>query len=129
MEKRRARPAVWPIVLLALIGALVGVVPSPQAAGASGPGNVDLKKAVNFAIDRQAMLDQRGAWAGVTNDQNLPPGFPGFIDAALYPSRPDVARAREHAGWRPGDPMRSGEMYTCNTGPCIPTAEIVQANH
>jgi ABC-type transport system substrate-binding protein len=127
-RKRHARPAVWPVVLLALVCALVGAVPSSQAASASGPGNVDLKKAVNFAIDRQAMLDQRGAWAGVTNDQNLPPDFPGFTDAALYPSRPDLARARELARWRPGDPMRPAVMYTCNTGPCIPTAQIVQTN-
>jgi ABC-type transport system substrate-binding protein len=104
-----------------------GLLAVPGAV-ASGPGNVDLKKAVNFAIDRQAMLEQRGAYAGVTNDQNLPPDFPGFADAALYPSRPDLARARELAGWRPGDPMRHAVMYTCNTGPCIPTAQIVQAN-
>jgi ABC-type transport system substrate-binding protein len=104
-----------------------GLLAVPGAV-ASGPGSVDLKKAVNFAIDRQAMLEQRGAYAGVPNDQNLPPEFPGFTDAALYPSRPDLARARELAGWRPGDPMRQAVMYTCNTGPCIPTAQIVQAN-
>jgi len=67
---------------------------------------------VNYAIDRQAMLEQRGAHVGVTNDQNLPPGFPGFVDASLYPSRPDIARARELAGWQPGDPMRHAVMYT-----------------
>jgi ABC-type transport system substrate-binding protein len=122
MKCRALRSLVLPV----LIGALVGAVPS--SASASGPGNVDLKKAVNFAIDRQAMLDQRGAWGGVTNDQNLPPGFPGFTDAALYPSRPDLARARDLAGWHPGDAMRPAVMYTCNTGPCIPTAQIVQAN-
>jgi hypothetical protein len=49
---------------IAVLGALLAV----PGAVASGPGNVDLKKAVNFAIDRQAMLEQRGAYAGVTND-------------------------------------------------------------
>jgi ABC-type transport system substrate-binding protein len=101
---------------------------SPTGAAASGPGNVNLTKAVNYAIDRQAMLEQRGAYAGVVNDQYLPPGFPGFADAALYPSRPDLARARELAGWRPGDPMRHAVMYTCNTTFCISTAQIAQAN-
>jgi ABC-type transport system substrate-binding protein len=74
------------------------------------------------------MLAQRGAHAGVVNDQYLPPGFPGFVDAALYPPRPDVARAQQLAGWRPGDPRRQAVLYTCNTGPCIPIAQIVQAN-
>jgi ABC-type transport system substrate-binding protein len=116
-------------ILAALaIGGTAATILAAQGAAAAGPGQVDLKKAVNYAIDRQAMLDQRGAHAGVTNDQVLPPEFPGFSDVALYPSRPDVARARELAGWRPGDPMRHAVMYTCSTGPCIPTAQIVQAN-
>jgi ABC-type oligopeptide transport system substrate-binding subunit len=122
------RPAVWPMISVALIGALVGAVLSTQAAEAAGPGNVDLKKAVNYAIDREAMLVQRGAYAGDVNDQYLPPGFPGFADAAIYPARPDVVRARELARWKPGDPTRKAVMYTCNTGACLPTAQIVQAN-
>jgi ABC-type transport system substrate-binding protein len=101
---------------------------SPTGAAASGPGNVNLKKAVNYAIDRQAMLEQHGAYAGVTNDQILPTDFPGFVDAALYPSRPDIARAQELAGWRLGDPKRHAVLYTCNSGACIPIAQIVQAN-
>jgi ABC-type transport system substrate-binding protein len=115
------------ILTFALAAAGVALLTAPGAA-ASGPGNVDLKKAVNYAIDREAMLLQRGAYAGVANDQNLPPEFPGFFDAALYPSRPDIARAQALAGWRPGDPMRPAVLYTCNTGACIPTAQIVQAN-
>jgi ABC-type transport system substrate-binding protein len=123
----RARGIFRGALLICAIAALGALLAAPGAV-ASGPGNVDLKKAVNFAIDRQAMLEQRGAYAGVTNDQNLPADFPGFTDAALYPSRPDLARARELAGWRPGDPMRHAVMYTCNSGACIPTAQIVQAN-
>ena len=115
------------ILTVALAAAGAALLTAPGAS-ASGPGNVDLKKAVNYAIDREAMLLQRGAHAGVVNDQNLPPEFPGFADAALYPSRPDIARAQALAGWRPGDPMRPAVLYTCNTGPCIPTAQIVQAN-
>jgi ABC-type transport system substrate-binding protein len=114
--------------LVAVAISTAGVAITVPGAAASGPGNVDLKKAVNYAIDREAMLLQRGAYAGVVNDQNLPPDFPGFTDAALYPSRPDIARAQALAGWRPGDPMRPAVLYTCNSGACIPTAQIVQAN-
>jgi oligopeptide transport system substrate-binding protein len=94
--------------------------------GGSGLGNVGLKKAVNTAIDRIAMINQRGAYAGVINDQYMPPSMRGFKNAAIYPSRPNVARARSLAQGN----LRGGKgvLYTCNTGPCIPTAEIVQNN-
>jgi ABC-type oligopeptide transport system substrate-binding subunit len=94
--------------------------------GGSAAGNVGLKKAVNFAIDRIAMINQRGAYAGVINDQYMPPTMRGFKNAAIYPSRPNVARARSLAqgNTRGG----KGVFYTCNTGPCLPTAQIVQDN-
>ena len=94
--------------------------------GGSAAGNVGLKKAVNNAIDRIAMINQRGAYAGVINDQYMPPTMRGFQNAAIYPSRPNVARARSLAqgNTRGG----KGVFYTCNTGPCIPTAQIVQDN-
>ena len=94
--------------------------------GGSAAGNVGLKKAVNNAIDRIAMINQRGAYAGVINDQYMPPSMRGFKNAAIYPSRPNVARARSLAQGN----LRGGKgvFYTCNSGPCIPTAEIVQNN-
>jgi ABC-type oligopeptide transport system substrate-binding subunit len=94
--------------------------------GGGGQGNVGLKKAVNNAIDRIAMINQRGAYAGVINDQYMPPSMRGFKNAAIYPSRPNVARARSLAQGN----LRGGKgvFYTCNTGPCIPTAQIVQDN-
>jgi ABC-type oligopeptide transport system substrate-binding subunit len=97
-----------------------------KAGGRAGLGNVPLKKAVSFAIDRTALLEQRGAYAGVFNDQYLPPTMPGARNEAIYPPRPDVARARELAQGQ----TRGGKavMYTCNTGPCMPIAQIVQAN-
>jgi ABC-type oligopeptide transport system substrate-binding subunit len=94
--------------------------------GGSAAGNVGLKKAVNFAIDRIAMINQRGAYAGVINDQYMPPTMRGFKNAAIYPSRPNLGRARSLAQGN----TRSGKQvfYTCNTGPCIPIAQIVQDN-
>jgi peptide/nickel transport system substrate-binding protein len=94
--------------------------------GGSAAGNTGLKKAVNNAIDRIAMINQRGAYAGVINDQYMPPTMRGFKNAAIYPSRPNVSRARSLAQGN----LRGGKgvFYTCNTGPCIPTAQIVQDN-
>jgi peptide/nickel transport system substrate-binding protein len=92
----------------------------------STTGNVKLKQAVNNAIDRIAMINQRGAYAGVINDQYMPPTMQGFRNAAIYPARPNLTKAKSLAAGntRGGN----GVFYTCNTGPCIPIAQIVQAN-
>jgi ABC-type transport system substrate-binding protein len=91
-------------------------------------GNVNLKKAVNYAIDREALMAQRGAYAGTTTDQHLPFGIPGYRDIAIYPARPDVARARELANWQPGDAVRDGVLYCSNRSPAVQQCQIVQAN-
>ncbi len=89
-------------------------------------GNVPLKQAVNYAIDRTALVEQRGAYSGWTNDQHLPRAIPGFRNAKIYPSRPNLAKARALAAGN----TRGGRgvFYSCNTGPCIPMAQIIQAN-
>jgi ABC-type oligopeptide transport system substrate-binding subunit len=94
--------------------------------GGSAVGNVGLKKAVNNAIDRIAMINQRGAYAGVINDQYMPPSMRGFQNAAIYPSRPNVARARSLAqgNTRGG----KGVFYCANSGAAPPTCQIVQDN-
>jgi ABC-type transport system substrate-binding protein len=91
-------------------------------------GDVNLKKAVNFVIDRELLMAQRGAYAGTTTDQHLPIGMPGFGDVEIYPSRPDVIRARELAGWSPGDPGRNGVLYCANRAPAPQQCQIIQAN-
>jgi ABC-type oligopeptide transport system substrate-binding subunit len=94
--------------------------------GGSPGGNVNLKKAVNNAIDRIAMINQRGAYAGVINDQYMPPTMRGFRNAAIYPSRPNVARARSLAqgNTRGG----KGVFYCANTAPAPQTCQVVQDN-
>lgn len=89
-------------------------------------GNVPLKRAVNYAIDRTALLQQSGAYSGGFTDQYLPRTIRGFRDANIYPVRPDLARARALATGS----TRSGKgvFYRCSFGPCIPMAQIVQAN-
>lgn len=57
--------------------------------------NPRLRRAVNFAVDRRALTRVFGGppFARAT-DQYLPPGIPGFKDARIYPSTPDLATAR-----------------------------------
>jgi peptide/nickel transport system substrate-binding protein/oligopeptide transport system substrate-binding protein len=56
--------------------------------------NVKLRRAVNFAIDRPALVRAREL-VGTLTDQYLPPAIPGFRDARIYPlRRPDVRRAK-----------------------------------
>lgn len=59
--------------------------------------NIALRQAVNYAISRQAMIQQYGAFAGTPTDQILPPGMPGFRNAAIYPSTPNMAKAKQLA--------------------------------
>ncbi len=107
--------------------ALFGDDPA-NGAGLDPRGNVKLKKAVNFAIDRAAMAAQRGAYEATATDQYLPAGMPGYRDEHIYPSQPDLAKARELAGWQPGDPVRNGVFYCSNRAPAPAICQIVQAN-
>ena len=94
--------------------------------GGGGNGNVRLKKAVNYAIDRQAVLSQGGAYAGVTNDQYMPPTMRGFRNVAIYPRRPNLSQARSLASGqtRGGD----GVLYCSNRAPSPARCQVVQAN-
>ena len=91
--------------------------------------NPTLRQAVNFALDRTAMLRAFGQNYGSRTDSYLPPGLPGYLNVHPYPVRhPDFAKARELArGHR-----RSGKavMYTCDANPalfaCLAHAQIVQ---
>ena len=58
--------------------------------------NPRLRKAVNFALDRQALQDIGGGpLSGVTTDQYLPSAVPGFSDAHVYPlADPDLEKAK-----------------------------------
>ncbi len=54
-----------------------------------------VRRAVNFALDRSAIVQQLGAGAATPTDQILPPGMPGFRDAHIYPTgKPDLAKAK-----------------------------------
>jgi peptide/nickel transport system substrate-binding protein len=85
-----------------------------------------LRQAVNYAINRKALLIQRGAYAGRTTDQYLPPGLAAYKDEQIYPlEAPDLAKAKELAGSKP---RGTAILYTCNVSPCPEQAQIVQQN-
>jgi ABC-type transport system substrate-binding protein len=59
--------------------------------------NPSLRRAVNYVIDREAMVEVSDDYTMLPHDQYLPRGFPGFRDIDAYPFRPDYAKARELA--------------------------------
>ena len=92
--------------------------------------NLALRRAVNFAVDRPAILRSgglAGPLAGRATDQYLPPTIPGFRDAHIYPlGGPDLARARALARGH----TRSGKavLGTINVPGEIAAAQIVKQN-
>jgi peptide/nickel transport system substrate-binding protein len=89
-------------------------------------GNVRLKKAVNFALDRTALIHQHGAFAGSAHDQLLAPGVRGFRDVPIYPARPDLERARALAAGSTRE--GKGSIYCANGALFRLQCEIIQAN-
>jgi peptide/nickel transport system substrate-binding protein len=92
-------------------------------------GNVRMRKAVNFAIDRRGLAGQGSAGRGIgfpgqPTDQYLPPGMQGFRDVRVYPPSPDVAAARRLTRGRHGTAV----LYVCDFAPCPQYAQIVRSN-
>jgi peptide/nickel transport system substrate-binding protein len=107
--------------------------PSPAASGyVFNPrrplfARVEMRRAVNYAIDRRALAQHPipAALGGRPTDQHIPPGWPGYRDAAIYPlGGPDLAAARRLAGTG----HHRGVLYTCNHPECLEQAEIVREN-
>jgi ABC-type transport system substrate-binding protein len=60
---------------------------------------LNLRQAINYAIDRPAMLRVAGKFAGKRTDQILPPNVQGFRDASIYPIKgANPAKGRQLAG-------------------------------
>jgi ABC-type oligopeptide transport system substrate-binding subunit len=85
-----------------------------------------LRRAVSFAMDRRALAAHTGLGeSGRPTDQFIPPGLPGFEDAAVYPlGGPDLASARRLAGHR----RRHAVLYTCNLPGCTAHGQIMRSN-
>ncbi len=87
--------------------------------------NVRLRRAVNFAIDRSALISNAGPGFGAATDQYLPPVFPGYTDARIYPLRhPDVQRARALA--RGHERKGTVVMYVRQAPRAIQLGQLVQ---
>jgi peptide/nickel transport system substrate-binding protein len=82
--------------------------------------NPQLRKAVNFGLDRQALQDIGGGpQSGVLTDQYLPSSVPGFGDARVYPlADADVERARALASGN----LRGGKAILYTTDFQLPLA-------
>jgi ABC-type oligopeptide transport system substrate-binding subunit len=91
--------------------------------------NIQLKKAVNWAIDRQALVAQGGYLAGKRTDQILPPGMAGFRDATLYPLKVNAASTAQAKKLASGH-TRDGKVvvYAGNRGATPLRAQILQFN-
>jgi peptide/nickel transport system substrate-binding protein len=87
--------------------------------------NPKLAQAVNFAIDRKAMLEQAGFGAGVATDHILPPGVPGSRACGCYPlAGPDLKKARSLAKGH----TRGGKavLWTSNRRTELLQAQVIQ---
>jgi peptide/nickel transport system substrate-binding protein len=89
-------------------------------------GNVGLKKAINTALDRHALVIQRGAFSGKRTDQLLPPLMPGFKDANLYPTvkQPNFKAASALAKGHTGNGKAVLYTFSSSYGPLW--AQVVQ---
>jgi ABC-type transport system substrate-binding protein len=89
--------------------------------------NLPLRRAINYAIDRHAMLLQSGYLSGKRTDQILPPGIDGFKDASLYPlDGANVALAKKLAKGH----TRDGKVvfYTSTSAASQAIAQVLQYN-
>jgi ABC-type transport system substrate-binding protein len=88
--------------------------------------NASLRKAVNYALNRQAIVDgTSGRLASVPSDQYLPSTMPGFRDANIYPlDHPNLKRAKQLA--KGNLPSRKVVMYTANSPLPVTLAQLVK---
>jgi ABC-type oligopeptide transport system substrate-binding subunit len=91
--------------------------------------NAPLKKAINWAVDRQALVAQGGYLSGKRTDQILPPGMAGFRDASLYPLKVNAASIAQAKKLASGH-TRDGKivLYAGNRGATPLRAQILQFN-
>jgi ABC-type transport system substrate-binding protein len=85
-----------------------------------------LRRAVNYALDRRALVRLFGPRGATATDEYLPPGFPGYDPRHVYPvDGPDLARARRLATGH----LRNGHVVflACGTEDCANRAIVVAA--
>ena len=77
--------------------------------------NTSLRRAVNFALNRRALVSTGGSLTSRPSDQYLPSIMPGFKDADVYPlEHPDLQRAKALADGN----LRGGKaIFYVNSSP------------
>ena len=60
-------------------------------------GNVNARKSINYAIDRNQLVRLGGAYSGVPTDQALTPPIPGYKNVKIYPNARNVTKAKSLA--------------------------------
>jgi ABC-type oligopeptide transport system substrate-binding subunit len=91
-----------------------------------GPGQIPLKKAINFAIDRPALTRSFGFLAGTRTDQMLPPALGRAF--AVYPlSGANVSAARRWYALTSFKPMRL-VLYSWSIPPVVTASQVIVFN-
>jgi peptide/nickel transport system substrate-binding protein len=87
--------------------------------------DASVRRAVNFALDRQAIATQIGVGAAAPTDQILPPGIPGFRDAHIYPlGKPELAKAKALMAGR----QLTAKLFITTDPAAQNEAQVIKAN-
>ena len=87
-------------------------------------GNLNLRKAMNYVVNRRAYVAQAGPYAGSAWTHLFNPGVPGWKQVNPYPVNPNLATARRLAGNVSG---RNITVYYRSSGTINPAqAQIVK---
>jgi peptide/nickel transport system substrate-binding protein len=92
--------------------------------------NVDVRKAINFAVNRTQILEQWGGpLAGSTTDQIIPPALVDYKKYTIYPDTPNLAEAKKLMTASGIKTPVTLVLRTQNDTPgFINMAEVIQAN-
>jgi ABC-type oligopeptide transport system substrate-binding subunit len=92
--------------------------------------DVNLRKAINWAIDRPQFLRARGAFAGTRDDQMLSAGFPGYRDLKIYSFKgSNVEQAKKLLAKSTTCPKGCKlTLFTGNVGAFATQGQILQYN-
>jgi peptide/nickel transport system substrate-binding protein len=92
--------------------------------------NLDVRKAINFAVDRTAILAQWGGpLAGAPSDQIIPAGQADYKQYTIYPNTPNLAEAKKLMAASGVKTPVSLVLRTQNDAPgFMNMAQVIQAN-
>jgi peptide/nickel transport system substrate-binding protein len=92
--------------------------------------NVDVRKAINYAVDRTAILAQWGGpLAGAPSDQIIPAGQADYKQYSIYPNTPNLAEAKKLMAASGVKTPVTLVLRCQNDAPgFINMAEVIQAN-